>query len=139
MRRVQRWRYYCDFCKKAGGSAGHMARHEKGCTANPFRICGICKHAETIPEPLPKLIEFVKLHCEPVNDLPEGVDPYSTIGKEELQALRQLADGCPACMFAALRQAKTFTDQTAQFDFKAELKSVWDNINDARSASEHYG
>lgn len=114
-----------------------MARHERGCTANPNRECGICKHLESIPEPLAKLVEFVKLHGEPVPDLPEGVEPYSTIGKEELQALRQLADGCPACMFAALRQAKTFTDQTAHFDFKAELKSVWSDINDARSAREY--
>jgi hypothetical protein len=132
-----RWRYYCDFCKKAGGSAGHLARHERGCTANPNRECGICRCMESTPEPLAKLIEFVRLHGEVVSDLPEDVDPYSTIGKEELQALRQLADGCPACMFAALRQTKTFPDQTAQFDFKAELREVWSVVNDAKSEREY--
>ena len=138
MRRVQRWRYYCDFCKKAGGSAGHMARHEQGCTANPNRVCGICKHAESNPEPLATLVEFVKSNATTHPVMTEQSEPYCTLGKEALEELRKRADGCPACMFAALRQAKTYAEERT-FDFQAELQSTWSVINGARSAREDYG
>lgn len=43
MKRVKKWVYYCEFCKKSGRSASHMAQHEKHCTANPDRECGMCE------------------------------------------------------------------------------------------------
>jgi hypothetical protein len=39
---VKRWRYYCDHCKKVSGLRTAMAKHEKGCTLNPARECGVC-------------------------------------------------------------------------------------------------
>lgn len=41
MKVLLRKRYYCDYCKRAGGSRVHMEKHEKGCTNNPKRECGI--------------------------------------------------------------------------------------------------
>jgi hypothetical protein len=43
------FRYYCEFCGKSGGSASHMSRHEKYCTANPNRRCGMCDRAGQNP------------------------------------------------------------------------------------------
>ncbi len=42
MKRVKKWVYYCEHCKKSGRSASHMARHEQRCTGNPDRECGMC-------------------------------------------------------------------------------------------------
>lgn len=46
MRAMKRWRYYCDHCRKVGGSRSAMEKHERGCTANPARICGVCAACE---------------------------------------------------------------------------------------------
>ena len=36
--------YYCDYCKKKKGlSASAMTLHERHCTLNPNRICGVCE------------------------------------------------------------------------------------------------
>lgn len=39
-------RYYCEFCKKSGQSASHISKHEKRCTLNPNRHCGMCAMLE---------------------------------------------------------------------------------------------
>jgi hypothetical protein len=81
------YRYRCDFCGKTSGSGGHMARHERGCTANPGRICGVCDGRQ-LQRALPDLI--------------------AALGKGDeagVVALREAAGGCPACMLAAVRQS----------------------------------
>lgn len=136
VRKAQRWRYYCDFCKKAGGSAGHMTRHERGCTANPNRVCGVCAQAEAAPEPLAKLVEFVRSKMVWDKHVPEDCEPYAHLDKEMTEELRRLADGCPVCMLAALRQSKAYPPSGA-FDMKAELKSLWNEINSQKQAQSH--
>ena len=50
--------YYCDFCKKHGLSSGHLQQHEKHCTNNPKRICGVCDRKGVDTEG----IKFIKAH-----------------------------------------------------------------------------
>lgn len=55
-------RYYCDYCGKSGGAAGHMRRHEERCMLNPQRICGMCRFAEFAefaPKPLAELVALL--------------------------------------------------------------------------------
>jgi hypothetical protein len=125
VRQQKRWRYYCDHCRKSGGSKSHMAAHERGCTANPQRVCGICAKAEFQPKPLAELIEFVQGAAVDWEAM-QGVE-YGTLNKAGLIALRQLADGCPVCTFAALRQAHVYSEET--FELKKEMESVWAEIN----------
>lgn len=40
MKTKRKLRYYCDWCKKSGGSKHHLAKHERGCTLNPRRVLG---------------------------------------------------------------------------------------------------
>lgn len=82
MRTVLRNRYYCDHCKKAGGSAGHMRTHEQHCTSNPERKCRMCALADR--ETL-SIDENHKLVLE------KGF----AIASKEM---------CPACLLAAIRQ-----------------------------------
>jgi hypothetical protein len=51
MRTKRVLRYYCDFCRKAGMAKYWIAKHEKGCTANPGRFCGLCEIAEDHKKP----------------------------------------------------------------------------------------
>ena len=119
MRQAKRWRYYCDFCKKVSGRRSAMERHEKGCTMNPNRVCGVGDKwkggcVATVPELLAELAE------------------------KGYPALRNLAEECPACILAALRQSTAIiSDQDASdgrydFDYKKEMENVWRDVNEER-------
>jgi hypothetical protein len=138
MRQVKRWRYYCDHCRKAGGSKGHMLRHEVSCTANPQRECRICRLAGFTPKPLAELVDLCRSlstwHC-----VGEDGPEYGSLPEDKLPTLREAAGGCPVCIFAAMRQSDCFT-QREKFDLKAELASIWNEINEENLAREHgYG
>ena len=88
MIKKMRPRYYCDFCKKSGGSAPHMKKHESRCTANPNRTCGMCLE--------------LGLSQKPIKNLIEALGNGDSHG---LEKLRDLAEGCPVCTLAAIRQS----------------------------------
>ena len=116
MKAVKRWKYYCDHCKRSGGSKHHLSRHELACTNNPERICRVCDDAK----PFAALLAAAD----------EGVD-----------ALRAAAERCPACMLtgarAWLHRARTeqYPDlcesatsvELAEWDYAAERNAWWLN------------
>lgn len=104
-------RYYCDFCRKAGCSAGHLKRHETSCTANPNRVCNVCKMVEGVQKPIAELLAV----------LPKG--------DSAVKALRELTNNCPACILAALRQSGCAA--YSSFRFVDEMASVWSEINNS--------
>lgn len=132
MHKRKRWQYYCDHCKKNGGHAGVMRKHEGRCTANPDRSdCGMCEVGNGAhPQPVPALIEAL------------GVGDDAG-----MQALRDLTEGCPACTYAAIRQADfPFTNGTwadpkhggwEAFDFGKEKEEFWEIANDANGLGRH--
>lgn len=125
MTKQQVWRYKCDFCGKANCSGGHMARHEKHCTANPSRICRMCVLTGGDQRPMPELL----------NSLDWNADDGG------LPRLREVSSDCPVCILAALRQSGILKDgphdpesnrlrrRNIEFDFKKEFKSMMDEVN----------
>jgi hypothetical protein len=65
-----------------------MRRHERGCTANPQRVCGMCAKLadEGGPDPAPPRDELVQI-----------------IDRDGFKAMCDAANNCPACILAALR------------------------------------
>ncbi len=121
-------RYYCEHCKKSGASKYHMMRHERGCTANINRICGMCALDDEFATPTRKELEdaFAKDVAE--NWTPDGfevpiVDPVN---------LRLVANGCPACMISVIRKTETSTS----FDYAKQKDAFWNRVNENR---ERYG
>jgi hypothetical protein len=108
-----------------------MRNHEGSCTANPSRICRMHKHCEEPQKPIKELVSLLAAHA---------TDKSWPAATEEL---REATDGCPACMLSAIRQSGLQkAEQDAEgfapgvdfgFDFKAELKSFWDTVNDAKA------
>lgn len=92
-----------------------MLRHERGCTLNPARSCGVCKNTE----PDIKALSNIAL-------------------SGDIARLSDAADGCPACMLAAIRQAdwptQTDTDNDGLHPFTRKVIpqpiSDW-NFNDS--------
>ncbi len=115
MKTQRRWRYYCDFCKKSGGSKSAMLLHEKHCTMNPNRECRMCGK---LGQPQPKMTELIALLS--------GKDTVA----ESLPKLRDAAGECPICILAALRQAKVL-DQFVEgrFDYKKECARIFAEMN----------
>lgn len=107
-----------------------MAKHERGCTANPNRVCGVCAYLELQAQPLTKLIEFVRSRGTPEHNEFVDIDWLSVDGAT-LTELRTLADRCPCCVLAAMRQTSAHATSDANFDFKTELKALWSELGPA--------
>ena len=134
VKRITRTRYYCDFCEAAGRLKGFWSKpsiikHERGCTANPDRVCGLC--ASAIPP----------LQQRPINEL---IACLST-EKENfgLADLRAKAENCPACILAAIRQSgiQGINENgivSVDFDFKREYQDFWNTVNAERLKDDCY-
>jgi hypothetical protein len=153
MKKRRVWRYTCEHCKKSNCSAPSIASHERHCTANPARHCRMCVKLQGVQQP----IEILKAAL--ANDCVENVDAEKN--EVEPKHLREVADGCPCCMLAAIRQGRsmlptfqypvyTNTDRdeptgrsepwayAVKFDFKAEMKTGIANINAAKNEDVGY-
>jgi hypothetical protein len=96
MRTAMRPRYYCDHCNKGNGSPSAMRRHERGCTLNPARVCGMCAKLadEGGPDPAPPRDELRKL-----------------LDTQGFKAMCEAANDCPACILSVLRQITSFGEE----------------------------
>lgn len=140
MRQKRVWRYYCDFCRKANCSRYSISEHEKHCTNNPNRTCRMCAALEQKQPPLSALISLLPdpdayIDNRTDAEVWEGalLSPFDKALKEALSLLRTRAGNCPACVLAALRQAK-IPLPLSDFDFEAECKAIWEQANEDRNA-----
>lgn len=130
MRTAMRPRYYCDHCNKGSGSPSAMKRHESGCTLNPERVCRMCAitFEDGGEKPAPPRDELVRVM---------DVDGF--------KAMCEAANGCPACILAALRTKNRMDDMIGPFvdgpedgreawSYSAAKKEFWSNFNDR----DHY-
>lgn len=132
MKMVMRPRYYCDFCKKKGGSAWHIRTHEANCTNNPSRGCRMCAAQGKPQVSLQALVALTR-------DIP---------------ALRKAANGCPACMLAAIRQTKwtqtviednpglacgweEIPEHVRNWSFQDEATAFWARVNESEASADY--
>lgn len=128
MRTAMRPRYYCDHCNKGNGSPSAMRRHERGCTLNPKRECGMCKMLadEGGPDPSPPRDALVRVMDE-----------------QGFKAMCAVANDCPACILSALRSRNvqsefgSFTvagpeDGRNEWSYARAKKDWWDEWNSYR-------
>lgn len=128
-------RYWCDHCNKAGLQARSMAVHEKHCTLNPDRDCRVCGligasmkvgavRMAALTAILPKYVPYQ-------GDSFGGCTPeYAVFCKAlpaAIPALREETDNCPACIMAAIRQAGIPVPMVDDFDFRAEMQTIFND------------
>ncbi len=108
---------------------------------NPNRECGVCKmvvdgrDSDFEQKPLSELVAMLPVPV-PVPGEFGGLDfqkGFEDSVNAAIPALRKAAGNCPACMMAALRQAKIPVPIARDFNFTEEMKSIWSDINSARA------
>jgi hypothetical protein len=107
MTREKVWRYRCNYCDHANCSASAVSKHERGCTRNPNRVCGMCKAAGFLQKPMVLLSPLA--------------EPSRGWG-----FLREVTANCPACMLAGIRQSPYEALYIFDFDYRAEHKRFWE-------------
>ena len=132
MKSIKRWRYYCDYCKKSGGSKYHMERHERSCTNNPNRVCRMCDFGGGSMLDLNGLISNVKNNI--VLNITELETEYYLLAdgvtaENILEKLRRQSE-CPTCILSALRQSGAPYLFDGVFDYKTEKKELWKEYNE---------
>ena len=132
MRKEKKWVYYCEFCKKSGRSGGHIAKHEKRCTMNPNRHCGMCAMDDDIEQvPMPGLLAVLPdvTDCWTENRYGRSFMVPDSF-KEAFSNLREKVENCPACLLAALRQKGIPVGAVEGFNFKQECDSWWGTFSE---------
>lgn len=117
-------RYYCDHCSKGLFRKPDMERHEQSCVHNPNRICWACQEFELDPAPLTELIKIAS-----------EIHPHNP----DLSKLTKAAQGCPACIIAALvQERKASLEECAKedrywisFDYKGAMQEMYAEKNRA--------
>ena len=137
MKKVKRWRYYCEFCKKSGGHRYWIERHETGCTKNPKRICGMCHLVGNEQAKIEDLTKIISDHAKIKSTESEGWISISIRDEAGLiKKLRGATGDCPACILAALRQSELQDNPVVNFNFKDERDRFFDEYN---SENQDYG
>ncbi len=141
MKRKKVWRYYCDYCKKAGCSGGHLKHHEERCTMNPNRQCGMCRFLDQTQSNLDEAMNILPDPEKYYKEDAFGTGGYENLDKaveEIMQTLRDFVGNCPACILAALRQKKIPVPLVLSFDFSKECKEAWAEFNERQREADYY-
>jgi len=113
--------YYCDYCKKRYLHKGFAVKHERHCTMNPGRECGMCKLAELEQPDMKELLDKYRPRLK-ITDTKYTRDIQ--MGYKELADLQNDTNNCPACTLAILRQLGAA--HLTNFDYKSAKQKFFD-------------
>ena len=117
--------HYCEHCGVHRHQKPAMERHEKHCTMNPNRECGMCYIAEqgqiNIKETIEKITkEICKLNIDISN------------GKDILKIIRKECGYCPACVLSVSRQGPADYFACVAFDYEQEKIKFFNLYNEGK-------
>lgn len=115
-------RYYCDFCRKSGCRKDCIEKHEAHCIRNPNRKCGMCELAGIAQKPFEEL--------------------NRVWGKEGLEAMKDAANHCPACILSTIVLSRVQEDdgegpgKWVDFDYKKSRDVFLNELNSTRQLED---
>lgn len=122
--------YYCEYCGRHRLTSYSIKKHEKHCTLNPHRVCGMCGCSDLTPI-LEKYEDRFFLGIKEKEDqLGQSSQWFWTRGEVTIEDIQDDVEGCPACTLAILRQ--TGMDKPPSpivFDYKKARKEWWEEVN----------
>ena len=111
--------YYCDFCNKH--SLRPLIEHEKRCTMNINRICGMCGAFNQLPIIIEKLQSKIKIkHYDDAKEF-----EYYAIDLNDI--LAELEEDCPACILSIIRllSANGKLIECQEFNYEKAKEEWW--------------
>lgn len=119
-------RYYCEFCGKGGCGAHAMKVHEKHCTMNPDRECRECLLIGSSAAPLAELKAMMPPHPDPKSEYESFT--IQAWHRDALKAVMRMADDCPMCVLAAIRQSG-WTSYELDYNYSAACEAARQRAN----------
>ena len=122
--------HYCDFCKKKGMRPDIIKEHERRCTGNPNRICGMCELIGNINPPIEVMAKTIE-KLVGVEIFPNLKGPLPILSVEEIRKV--LVHDCPACLLAVIRflNKKESNFVFIDFDYKRESEKWFKLYNES--------
>jgi len=122
--------YYCEYCGCHRLTAHSIEKHEKGCTLNPHRSCGVCNDSD-IENLLLKYKDSFVIEIDTDNGGYRTETPHWIGEHLTLKDLRSDAEGCPVCVLAVIRQCNLNRSpgDFTEFEYKAEHRGYWAERN----------
>ena len=138
--------YYCDFCGKRMFSGGWMSRHEKRCTMNPDRVCGMGCIGVDIKSLIKKYsrgIEVIDNNSDFCEGWIEKVASWKKYARKfTIADIIDDCEGCPACSFAVLRLSglnhRWMEPLIGKFDYKDIKDGWWAERNKEAERDDYY-
>jgi len=126
MKTVKKNVYYCDHCKKKGLAKFYVVKHEKGCTNNPNRVCGLCGRSD-ISELVTKIKAMFAVETTTQNfAYLDGFEAHRIVWSDKeitLAYLREWVDDCPNCLLALVRQSGLLALDYEKYSFNYKQES----------------
>jgi DNA-directed RNA polymerase subunit RPC12/RpoP len=126
MLKKQVTQYICEHCGKKNYSASHMTKHEKHCTRNPDRVCGMCGRKGIVKV---KIKDYIF---------------YNNVAFDQIDTdkLADFLDRCPACTLATWRDmVRQIKDENIFYhcdsEFYKKLKNKWWAEHNFRSSYDY--
>ena len=123
MKTKQKIIYYCEYCKKHLHKRPSMEYHEKHCTANLDRLCGLCGRTGRTKRSLSVLVRYFKRQMF----APEGTNT-ADIKQPKLDNIMEEVNYCPICTLAIIRGCGLTYPYDIKFDYNKEMETWWENV-----------
>lgn len=110
--------YYCDYCSKHTLTINSMFQHEKHCTGNLDRKCGLCDNLIAYRVVIAKFLTDIK--------------------QPKVEDLMDAVKGCPICCLTVIKALKRENEFVwiDDFDYEEELKKWWEEKNSEQAFCE---
>jgi len=134
--------YYCEYCKKKSMRKDIMKKHEKICTENVNRECGICKLLKNDRSDIKSISEIALTmikHKETSRECGGVIDITILNEAEVLDYIREKTNSCPNCILSVIKQIRKNIDVWfPSFKYKNEFEAMMQDINADRNGYGEY-
>lgn len=128
--------YYCEYCGRHRLTSYSIKEHEKRCTLNPHRTCGMCGRSDLTPI-LEKYEDRFVIEENPAKY--GGTRLIWIHGEVTIEEIEKDTEHCPACTLAVLRICGLAKwPSPIDFDYHKSRVKWWKEANAAQAENGYY-
>lgn len=129
--------YYCEYCGRHRLTSYSIREHEKHCTLNPHRICGMCDCSD-LTSVLEKYRDRFRIE-EHEGQFGITLEWIWTHGEVTIEEIEEDTEHCPACTLTVLRICGLSKwPSPVEFDYHKSREEWWEEANAERASEGYY-